>query len=254
VLLDSLQRYSTSSRFVVDSGPEQKSGWASGVSCGHVTFALPPQGRLRPPSPPSRTTLFGCFRPPISRRGIDVFELVLSRHQAHHGAVAHFAPVCSSWVTINRGTSKRSPTNVLGGPRPHPYVRNANIMASRTAFLMLLAICLGLDVVLEQPGSSLMFQHPRFEQLILLTSSIGGIRKPLRLVSTFMGSFGAPTPKLTFLLGTPRWLPSLHRTVKLKTLRCQNKETQDVVKRRIDKHGRAVYTGSKARTRPDLCL
>ena len=113
-------------------------------------------------------------------------------------------------------------------------------MASRVALLMLFAMCLGLDVITEQPGSSLMFQHHRFKQISGL-SSAGGIRLPLKVASTFMGSFGAPTPKLTFLMGTPQWLRCLHRSSKFK----KGNSGHDIVKRRIDKHGREVFTGSK---------
>jgi hypothetical protein len=115
-------------------------------------------------------------------------------------------------------------------------------MVSRVSLLMLLAICLSLDVVLEQPGSSLMFRHPRVEQIVAL-SACGGLRRTLRLVATFMGSFGAPTAKLTMLLGTPPWLQSLKRSFRFK--QGAKKKGHDIVKRRIDKRGDLVFTGSK---------
>ncbi len=79
---------------------------------------------------------------------------------------------------------------------------------------MLLGICLGHDVVLEQPMTSLMFEHPRVRQLVKL-GEVGAIR-PLQFISTYMGSFGAETPKATVLLGTPAWLPNLRRCLQLK--------------------------------------
>jgi hypothetical protein len=227
------------------------------------------------------------------------------QHQAHELAICHFATVCSSWVLINRSTSRRSITNVLGGPRPRPYVRLANRMVSRACLVMLIAdsepercpytmcraawvvqdqgralytdtlpgprpgniytecpalirsntlqaaphivygytsgseVCLNLDVILEQPGSSLMCKHPRVEQIVSLSA---GFPRAFRMISTYMGSFGAPTPKLTMLLGSPTWLEKLKRTF---IFRKGTKNKHDIVTRHIDKHGQAVFRGSK---------
>ena len=156
--------------------------------------------------------------------------------------MVHFATVCSSWVLINRGTSKRTETNVLGGPRPRHYVRLANVMVSRTALVMLFAICMNLDVILEQPGSSLMFKHFRIEQVLALSSS-GGFLRSLRFVSTYMGAFGCPNPKLTMLLGNTPWLERLKRTTRFK--KGGSKLSNHIVNRFVDKNGKQTFRGNK---------
>jgi hypothetical protein len=155
--------------------------------------------------------------------------------QAKERAVLHFATVCSSWVCINRATSGRSSWCPLGGPRP--YVLRANTMVSRTAFLMLLGLCLGIDVVLEQPSSSIMFLHPRIQQIVRLAQA-GGIRS-VRQITTFMGAFGAPSPKMTFLLGSPSWLHHLVRTIKRSDFKVAE---LDIVTRAVV-NGKHTFTG-----------
>ena len=88
----------------------------------------------------------------------------IGSNQARRPALLHFATVCSSWVIINRGTSQRSdgePLGPNGGESARHYVRAANVMVARVSLLMIFALCLGHDVILEQPSSSLMFKHPR---------------------------------------------------------------------------------------------
>jgi hypothetical protein len=154
--------------------------------------------------------------------------------QARAGALVHFATVCSSWVMINRGTSKRSSCNPLGCS--HPYVVHANVMVSRTGLLMLLALCLNLHVILEQPASSLMFLHPRIAQIVSL-SSMG--LPPLDKITTFMGAFGAATPKMTMLLGSPPWLRKLARGWK----RSYAPHLVRTLVKRAVVRGRKIYTG-----------
>ncbi len=156
-------------------------------------------------------------------------------YKALPGAVVHFATVCSSWVLINRATSQRSDANPLGGSRP--YVLRANVMVARTALLMLAAVCLDLHCILEQPASSLMFKHPRIVQIL----DLGANGMPaFKRITTYMGSFGAATPKMTALLGTPSWLSKLARSFKLKFTR--RIQTPAVVTRRVVR-GRHCYTG-----------
>ncbi len=156
--------------------------------------------------------------------------------QAKEKAVLHFTTVCSSWVSINRGTSGRSAWCPLG--RPHPYVLRANTMVSRSAFLMLLGLCLGIDVVLEQPSSCIMCLHPRMQQIVHLAQS-GGIRMVCQ-ITTFMCAFGSPSPKMTFLLGSPTWLHGLMRTIRRSDLKVAG---LDIVSRAVV-NGKKTFTGS----------
>lgn len=122
-------------------------------------------------------------------------------------SLVHFAPVCSSWTWVNRGTAKRSRLDPLGDTSL-AYVREANRMVARVVMLALMCSALGHVWVLEQPSSSLMDAHPKFDWLLRL-----GKASVLRVckVKTWMGMFGGGTPKPTTLWGNPLWLEGLQR-------------------------------------------
>ena len=103
---------------------------------------------------------------------------------------------CSSWVAVNRGTSRRSEVNAMGDSS-RPSVQSSNLMVSRSATcqslmsqylcparkyifcadfmlcgrvaLLLLLIHVANGVfILENPASSLIFKHDRMIWLIQL--------------------------------------------------------------------------------------
>lgn len=90
------------------------------------------------------------------------------------GGAALFAPVCSSWVFMNRGTSMRTFAAPLGAPGS-AGVQEANLMVSRVVLLLAIAWVKGLFVIWEQPQNSLMEQHPRMQDPTIL---IGCLRFP----------------------------------------------------------------------------
>ena len=100
------------------------------------------------------------------------------------------APVCSTWVWINRGTSKRTFYDALGDPSV-PGNRVANLMVTRVVLTLVLVAYRGGWWVLEQPQGSLLERHPRFKWLCRITSVIR--------VRIEMKDFGACTAK-------PSWL------------------------------------------------
>ena len=71
---------------------------------------------------------------------------------------------CSSWVFLNRHTSKRSREAPLGDEE-QPSVRRANLLVTRWTLLVLLAVSRGCVWLAEQPMSSLMPEHPRLKQV-----------------------------------------------------------------------------------------
>jgi hypothetical protein len=113
-------------------------------------------------------------------------------------------------------------------------------MVSRCALLILCGFVLGLEFILEQPASSIMFSHPRLCQVQKFAAS-GGLRAT-RLVWTWMGAHGAPTPKPTLLLGTPSWLPGLKKTL-CRADFAKARDTNVVVYSEGSK-GQVRYTGS----------
>ena len=114
-----------------------------------------------------------------------------------------WATPCSTWTIMNRGTSERSDHNPLGQIR-HTSVAMANLVVSRMTVLMIWCSLLGLQWLLEQPCSSLMFQQPRFAEFLRSTTYY--------TIPTCMGAFGKSTLKGTTLLGSSRWMVNLHRT------------------------------------------
>ena len=82
-------------------------------------------------------------------------------------ALIWLATVCTSFSSMNLGTSKRSPTTPYGDcSRRHVVV--GNLLASRSILLIMVATCLRLRWYLEQPGSSIINWYPRFEDLVTM--------------------------------------------------------------------------------------
>lgn len=78
---------------------------------------------------------------------------------------------CSSWVWLNRGTSKRSKSNPLGDTSI-PSVATTSQLTSRCALLIMTAVARGSCWLLEQPSSSLLPHHPRMAQLLHLSRDL----------------------------------------------------------------------------------
>jgi hypothetical protein len=110
--------------------------------------------------------------------------------QVRPGGFIWAAPPCSSWVWMNRGTSLRSKKTPLGACSKDS-VASSNLVVTRMTLLLLLALGKGCHWCLEQPGGSLMEHHPVFAAF--LTSM-----KHFR-IRTWMGMFGAESPKATIL-------------------------------------------------------
>jgi len=107
------------------------------------------------------------------------------------------APVCSSFVYMSRGTTKRSPTRPLG-EESYPSVALGNLLLCRTLVILCIAHALRCFWLLEQPKGSLMEAHPLFEEV-------------MRMIDVWkhciqMKNFGAPSAK-------PTWLYSSHSDV-----------------------------------------
>jgi hypothetical protein len=81
-----------------------------------------------------------------------------------HGHL-HMAPVCSSWVFLNRSTAGRSNVQPRGDTS-QAYVREGNKQAVRCVVMCLLANWRQLSWTLEQPQSSLLHHHPAWQWLL----------------------------------------------------------------------------------------
>ena len=99
---------------------------------------------------------------------------------------------------MSRASTKRSANNPLATGCATQKVLEANTMVSRTCILQRLFEAKRCSWTLEQPSSSLMVRHPR-------------VRYNVKVV-TWMGMFGARTPKQTYLLSNKPWIEALQRT------------------------------------------
>eukprot|EP00971_Amphidinium_carterae_P043524 856384-Amphidinium_carterae.1 len=134
----------------------------------------------------------------ISARGFAaVLALTLRLRKS---SVFFSAPVCSSWVWINRATNKRSCSSPLGDVSVES-VAKGNKMVSNLAGLCWLLAARGICFVIEQPQSSLLEHHPKWQRLAAVL--------PLYKVGISMGRFGAETLKPTILYSQCAWLQNL---------------------------------------------
>jgi hypothetical protein len=86
--------------------------------------------------------------------------------RCHPGALIWLAPVCSSWVFLNLGTSLRNTLAPLGHENREENAE-ANMMASRCVLLMWLAMSLGMVIIMETN-----------EQQVALPPSAAGAHPP----------------------------------------------------------------------------
>ena len=122
--------------------------------------------------------------------------------QLRAGGLAFFAPVCSSFVFINRGTARRSICTPLGDCSLD-HVVTGNLLAARTALLVMVATWKMCCWIVEQPASSLLIDHPRFQELVSLQT--------VYRHRVCMGWYGASSLKPTLLCSNARWVSELDR-------------------------------------------
>ena len=113
------------------------------------------------------------------------------------------APVCSSWVWCNRGTSARTYDKPLGDTTL-PSVVRGNVMVFRCMMLALVAQLKGAVVTVEQPTSSLMSCHPAFAWFNKCGALLPGLF-PLLRYHMWMGMYGGGSPKSTVLWSSARY-------------------------------------------------
>ncbi|CAK9002504.1 unnamed protein product [Durusdinium trenchii] len=149
------------------------------------------------------------------------------------GGAALVAPVCSSWVFMSRGSTKRSDSCPMGDLNS-PAVRLGNLLTARTIVILMILAAQGVWFALEQPSSSLMEKHVLFQRLVGLVS--------IRRMSIMMGDFAGPTLK-------PTWLYSSHVDVqdieRFKVARRLDPQ-REMVRHYQDGKGRARITGGSA--------
>ena len=164
------------------------------AGCRCITFAMRALGYRAMP-----------FELNLSRRmnmesdiGFALAIMMLLRLEAR--GLLWLAPVCSSWVWMNLGTSKRNKIAIFGDCDYH-YVRAANLQVARVCLLLEWACAMGIYWALEQPISSLLEFHPRYQALLA---------KHLVYVFTVeLGAYGANSLKRIKIYTNAKWLCEL---------------------------------------------
>ena len=131
-----------------------------------------------------------------------------SRRLRRGTSLVWLGTVCSTWVFLNRGTSRRTRALPTGSMFV-PSVELGNIMVVRSALLIIIAYAIGASWVLEQPANSCMSSHPIFVWIRhrLRTSSAG---RWLSIRSS-MGAFGGDTVKQHEFFCNEAWIKSISR-------------------------------------------
>ncbi len=115
----------------------------------------------------------------------------------HWGSLVWLAPVCGSWVFVSRSSTGRCKAFPMGRGGSNS-VRIGNLMVSRLVLLLHLLKAKGCMWVVEQPASSLLYLHTRFQDW-LKHSDVFRIHMD-------MGAFGHPTQKPTHLYSSHEFI------------------------------------------------
>ena len=156
---------------------------------------------------------------------------ILLALQSAPGSFCMLAPVCSTWVFLNRGTSRRCRARPLGDTRV-VSVRQANIMVSRVCLLLYIFISKGVWWLLEQPVSSLLEYHPRMQEMATL--------HPMFRAFTWLGAYGPGSPKGSILYSCHEFIGELYRPITRDT---QFKDTNNLARKYVDSSGKARVHG-----------
>ncbi|CAK9102751.1 unnamed protein product [Durusdinium trenchii] len=162
------------------------------------------------------------------------------------GFLCHFGLKCSTWSTVNVGTSCRSERSSLGNC-DHESVRSGNAMASRVILLATLVVALGGCFTVEQPGGSFLEYYPRWRDFLRVLDEVGGDGTVHR-VTWHMLHYGGPTPKPHWAVSNSRRISELHRgKFDHAGWKAKPKSERDSVKTTIkyqDKQGKDRFKGS----------
>eukprot|EP00435_Cladocopium_sp_Y103_P026133 s332_g6.t1 len=181
----------------------------------------------------------------LSTKGfLKLIQLVL---KTRADGLIHCGPPCSTWVWVNRATSKRSRDSPAGDASV-PSVASSNLITCRLVLVLMLAACRYLYTLVEQPRSSLMPWFQLFVKLSQLLANLFGLA--WRQTSMSMGSWGGYSPKPSLLFGTAPWSGGLYRKLtkaqREKLRKRLQKKGLSLVKVYRDQRGRKRVQGTKA--------
>ena len=144
------------------------------------------------------------------------------------GGLLWLAPPCGNFIWMSRHSTQRRLDSPLGQGRTAEI---ANHLTSRVVFLIWLASCIGVFVIVEQPKSSILWEYPDLERLFSeLTIFSAAVE---------MGAFGSLARKPLILKGAAPWLSQISRKCGRKDRRriAACSERCALARRFIDKKG-----------------
>ncbi|CAK8990484.1 unnamed protein product, partial [Durusdinium trenchii] len=183
---------------------------------------------------------------PRPRSPWQVIELaVLLGVQACFGQlVMVLATVCSTWVAVNAGTSRRSilvPQGCVSGTA----TRKGNKMAVRCGLLMLLCCAMNGTYILENPRSSMLFTY-----LVEFFRMLRRAGVKVFQIHFWMQSFASSTPKRTTLVSNGKRIGALFNIAcSASSSGKREHEGEELVKTcraYVDGQGRKRYQGTPA--------
>ena len=138
-------------------------------------------------------------------------------------------PPCSMFVFFSSSNHRRHELGIMGDPNSPPTRLSNLIVENMSIFLMLLRRKVFFHLVVEQPGSSVMYKLPC---MLTLAAAFGA-----SMVWTWLGMFGHSLCKPTRLLGTLPNLSSLKRTL--------TKARRLAIKKRQEREAKKAKKGGK---------
>lgn len=158
----------------------------------------------------------------------------------HKGAVLWLGTPCSTWVFMSRHSTGRR-IDILGNLES-PYIRAQNALISRVCYIIVLAMKRGVYWIIEQPDSSIVWQHPLMARVLSRYSHL------ISEARGEMGAFSLETPKASVFKGTAPYLSELARRMspeERNILRTRLAKTE-TTKQYIDGKGKKRCVGTAA--------
>ena len=132
-------------------------------------------------------------------------QVIASIMRMHVGSIFLAGIPCASWVFMTRWSTGRD-VHILGH-KHMAWVRAQNALVARVVYVLILCIKRGVFFIVEQPWSSIVWQHPRWQYL---EKKYGHL---LHYVETDMGIYTLELMKKTVLVGTAPYLPELGKVL-----------------------------------------
>ncbi len=158
------------------------------------------------------------------------------------GGWVHLAPPCSNFIVTSMGSTGRRPGDQeWKGDTTRESVCTNNTLVSRICHILWVCNKRRVKWSIEQPQSSVMFQHRRLAKMIKKSGA--------KTAEFDMGYFGARTPKGNIWVGTAEWLGSAdgkRLTTEQKAAMKEAGPDIEVTKRlKTSTSGKAKFTGGK---------